>query len=1777
MATVREGPEAVWLRVGDVAAVLGVSANTVRRWTDVGRIAAHRSPGGHRRYLADDVLALLPRHEREGAAQVGDFATLRRQTQDLRSVLQAGLGLTSLLADDPRAVPEETARMLCELTGAPRCDIYLAEGDRLRLDVAMDGGDLDLGRQGTVWATSEWVPLEGDPAAARTISVRAADRGLGRRARLALQRRGCRSLAWAPMVLHGELVGAIELSDARDRDFADHEEVLDGLARICAEAVAIERRYGQLAHRDKTVRELVDLSREVAQTHDFDRFVKRFAQRLLTAENADCVDVWRVSGGVIRSVVSRTREGIDPSLEHTVLDTSRYPSLERTLLDHTPLAINDLNDERLGPNEAGLMRGWGYASSLTMPLVAGGELVGLVDLYDDAERDWDAELEFLTGVCQLVAGVFDSTALLDEAEEKAYLRDELIELGADLADAEEPMDIADRAAARLRGALDCADCDIWWLEEGYLRCLASVDGNGVDESARGRSLQLERHPSTRQALDEREILVISSLEDERLTEYEREDFGEYGFRSVISIPLVSNDLVVGLIDIFDVRERDYNDVRWFLPGAGRTVADALRNAELLAGLRRGNAALRELVELGDRLNEAGTLEDLARAVAERLRTILAAEDCDIWQVDDGVLRCLASVDSRGWDADEVGSERELTEYEATIEALAANEPLVVGDLESTDLGEQEMQAYRRWGFRSLVSLPLVIDGRAIGLIDVFDTRVRDFTVHLDFIRSVGRLLAGSFEKAMLVERLEGGNRDLRMLVDSGLEFGATLDVDAVLRTVAERILAVSEADFCDVFRLEGRELHILLSVGGGWPDDPAGTRYALDEYSTLLKGVETRLPVTCLDILSDPDVTETEIRDAEKWGYRSSLDVPLVSHGEVIGFIALANIEKRPFAREQMVVGLAQVASQAIANAALYRELDDNLRRMALISESALELASSLDLKATLLATAGRLCESVGVAECEIAVIEGEHLETLMRVSHGEIEEAWIGRRLAVADAAVSREVIETKRPAVVGSLRDPRLTPAARALDGGLERKSWATLPLIAKDRVVGTVDLVEGDAERTFTQAELDTAAAICHAAALAIENAALFEREQQTARETQLLNDIAARTAASLDLDEVVKAAVDELGQLMSFDHYGLFLMDGDAIGQVISSRPEAEVLLGIKLERFGAGFMERIAAEAVTVLRLPEDVPPLAGSPAIGGLASAVAIALPSETSLLGLLALTSTGPDAFTEVDHHLLERVGTQLSLAIRNAQLYDEIKRMHLGNLKALSSALNAKDYYTLGHAARVAAYTVMLGRELGWPEEVIAPLEEAAYLHDIGKISISDRVLLKPGRLNQQEWEQMREHPVFSADIIRPLFPRDLVLAVRHHHERYDGTGYPDGLEGLEIPPLARAMAVVDAYDAMSCRRPYKVALSYPECLAELHRCRGTQFDSDMVDAFLRVLEDVARRRAAAERVAAAAASRIRGESHLQLRSRDDEGSAAYREIEAVLREVRDANPPTRFLTTHALLDKRYVIGVDPEEDEAEKSHLCDEIFADDELMQVLAGQRPQVNTVFADEFGVWTTGLAPILDGSGRIVAAVAADLPALSASESESLRGDGRQTFAAMLQTAAVRLSRAEIDAITDALTGLYNHRYLHERLSEELHRAREHQRPISVLFCDLDHFKGYNDTRGHSAGDAVLREVAHVIEQSVRNIDIAARYGGEEFVVLLVETGREAALAVAERIRERIRAAGFTANDVPLTVSIGVAGYPDDADRREDLLNRADSAMYLAKRRGRDQVATFGDG
>jgi len=626
-------------------------------------------------------------------------------------------------------------------------------------------------------------------------------------------------------------------------------------------------------------------------------------------------------------------------------------------------------------------------------------------------------------------------------------------------------------------------------------------------------------------------------------------------------------------------------------------------------------------------------------------------------------------------------------------------------------------------------------------------------------------------------------------------------------------------------------------------------------------------------------------------------------------------------------------------------------------------------------------------------------------------------------------------------------------------------------------------------------------------------------------------------------------------------------------VYCSSPELAALTA----RQGAGMdaaIERLRTERVSVFDLAEAATAEAGEGPRPR--SLLVIGIFIDDDLAGALALGSPERDAFAGADREILKRVGALLALSFKNAHLYQTIKTMHVANLKALISALNARDYYAVGHAARVAAYMLLLGRELGWPQNRLQQITEAAFLHDVGRIGISDDVLYKPGRLSEEEAAELRRHPIASAEIIQPLFTPDIVRAVRHHHERWDGAGYPDALSDERIPEVARALCIVDSYDAMSFQHQHHEALSYAECLAELDRCRGSQFDPAMVTAFMRVLDRLDERRSVARDAAEEAASRVDPAALAALKESRDESSSDYVRMASVLREVRDTHPSVRFLTSIVPGHDGWRIACDPEEDPALHSHpgdMVDRAALTDESI-LLESDR---NILQLDDFGVWISGGAEIRDAEGALAGIACADLAPADdwpADLGASAAGNDR-TFSAIVESATARLGRARVDAVTDGLTGLYNQRYFKQRLSEEAERAREQGRPLSLLFCDLDHFKGYNDRLGHVAGDKALRAVAGVVLRSIRQVDLAARYGGEELTVILLDTPGDAAVEVAERIREGVAALDLGGQDHGITVSIGTAAFPDDATLMEELVDKADWAMYLAKREGRDRVVSFG--
>lgn len=199
-----------------------------------------------------------------------------------------------------------------------------------------------------------------------------------------------------------------------------------------------------------------------------------------------------------------------------------------------------------------------------------------------------------------------------------------------------------------------------------------------------------------------------------------------------------------------------------------------------------------------------------------------------------------------------------------------------------------------------------------------------------------------------------------------------------------------------------------------------------------------------------------------------------------------------------------------------------------------------------------------------------------------------------------------------------------------------------------------------------------------------------------------------------------------------------------------------------------------------------------------------------------------------------LERLVEERTAKLQQA--YRILKKAHLDSVKVLAEAIDAKDPYTRGHSDRVTRMSLKIAFQYGFTEERLESLEYGALLHDIGKIGIKDEVLQKPGALSSEEYQYIQEHPLVGVKIVEGLdFFKDKIPMIRHHHEHFDGCGYPDGLVGETIPLEARIIAVPDAFDAMTSARPHREMMPLQDVLMELEKCKGTQFDPEVLEIFL------------------------------------------------------------------------------------------------------------------------------------------------------------------------------------------------------------------------------------------------------------------------------------------------------------------------------------------------------
>lgn len=442
------------------------------------------------------------------------------------------------------------------------------------------------------------------------------------------------------------------------------------------------------------------------------------------------------------------------------------------------------------------------------------------------------------------------------------------------------------------------------------------------------------------------------------------------------------------------------------------------------------------------------------------------------------------------------------------------------------------------------------------------------------------------------------------------------------------------------------------------------------------------------------------------------------------------------------------------------------------------------------------------------------------------------GRPLA-AMAARSAKPCMSKKPAARS--RRPALN--------GLGREAGAiAVPLVRDKRVSGVIAAKSRPGGGPFTASDLKVLASLANHLSLILERAELVSSLDSRVSQLSTLNEVGALLISSLDQKEVRHRAMEAITRLMRAETGSLLLLDREK-GELYF-----EVALGEKGKKLnevrlkvGEGIAGWVAAhnEPVIIHDVAKDsrFQGKVDKKSKFRTRDMVCVPVTIKGQVIGVLQAINRIDGEFTAEDLRLFQLFSNQAAIALDNARLYEEIKDAFYTTTGALAEAIEKRDPYTGGHTKRVLAYCMAIAGHLGMEEEEIEVLKLAAVLHDIGKIGIEDKVLRKEAPFDPNEAASMRRHPQLGADILKHIpILKDVMPGMLHHHERFDGLGYPRGLRGEDIPLHSRIIAVADTFDAITTTRPYRQGLSAEEAVAEIKRCAGRQFDIKIVKAFMK-----------------------------------------------------------------------------------------------------------------------------------------------------------------------------------------------------------------------------------------------------------------------------------------------------------------------------------------------------
>jgi len=430
-------------------------------------------------------------------------------------------------------------------------------------------------------------------------------------------------------------------------------------------------------------------------------------------------------------------------------------------------------------------------------------------------------------------------------------------------------------------------------------------------------------------------------------------------------------------------------------------------------------------------------------------------------------------------------------------------------------------------------------------------------------------------------------------------------------------------------------------------------------------------------------------------------------------------------------------------------------------------------------------------------------------------------------------------------------LPPKLRKL---LRNLTLLAVPMVARNQVIGAVFVARTRELPPFSPDEVAVIRDMVSHAALIVSHIQIFDESLDMALDLAgridvilTLDEINKAISSSLSRDKILGTAMEHVERITRCEFVAILQVEGNDLAIMASHAGELPVpgtlRAGARLPRGRCAAWNAYRngrSTSVVYMEKAESLAAVDRALYSLGIRSVLAIPLVVRDEVKGVLLLGDTEAGKFARGETFTIEKIASQMAVALENARLYEDMRSLFINTVASLANAIDAKSPWTKGHSERVMHIAARIAKEMGLSELEVERVRLGGLLHDIGKIGVIEAVLEKPAVLSDDEFPPLRAHPEKGVAILSPIAQlNDILPAILHHHERYDGGGYPTGLKGEEIPLAARIVAVADSFDAMVSERPYKKGYSIGEAIAELRRGAGDQFDPKVVECFARYVE--------------------------------------------------------------------------------------------------------------------------------------------------------------------------------------------------------------------------------------------------------------------------------------------------------------------------------------------------